>query len=1087
MKIKFDNLRSPALVALLAALTLGGFAPRAVSAPGDPIDLSSDAADWSAVPYADLGSADPEGDTQANNDELDIVGTNAPSFHAPAYYKISTSSGTDGYMAFRARMKKDKNGDGEFTSGVVWFGIDANEDDSMDPTPNDIELFVGISGKQNFGQSQIVIQFTDGGSANISPSTTGTVTTDEYTKQAVEDTNWKFEAVNSTNDSTASNFEIGLIPDMTPDNYFLSAQLPFSQLVSMMNSLPEVTGFNADTPFRFIVLTAQQLNSFNSDLVGIGDYDNNTSFADLGVFSEPVTADGSPPVNTAPSSLAAGSGVQTAVLPAIEVTDFDGNLSTVQVAVDNGTLFVDLAGGATISAGANNSGSLTLSGSQEQINLALASLQYTSDGMFSGPDTLTLTSTDTGSLTDVDTLTINVSATGTPTLIAASGGTTMPNCSATDAENTWTSLSGPSYEEGATANIGTGTIILDAPSGFRFNPAGSVNVTVAKLSGSTGANVNGLADAAVISASIAGDGSSITVTITSSTSGDTKNRLTWSGIQVQPLMKALPFASGSITHSGTAVLNGVTGSASFGDLNVVSSAVNAYQLSVATDPIAAGGTSELTLTAVTACGTLVESYSGDKTVNLSGLGPSPNAPGDPTFTDKNGAPVNFGSNATVSFVNGVATTTITGYKAETGTLQASSGSVDSSNTGGVSDTLTVGPAAPDSLAIQSQPSPTATVSQPFAQQPVVCVVDQYGNVVTSSNAAITVTDTGAGDLGGVTTLNANMGCASFAGLSHDTEETIQLQFNSTGLNQATSATILLTASSVKDWASGDVVITDRGMYEGTGSVLFVDKSNGNIQEIILTSVRDPYEVTLDSAGNIWLVDHTHDHNTGVGGKVYKVDRVTKVTTEVASGTGVNGLFTPVGVKIDNATGKVIVADADAFLEGAIFRIDEAPPYTMETVSQGGHFDFIQGLDLDHMGSAYVSVVGDVTGVPKLVKVNLSDGMQTVVSQQGMFNYPVGVKYVSDTAVYVVDAFAQALLQVDATNGSQTVIHQGHPFDVPTFIDRDLNGDWLVTDAKNEYISGNGQRILHRVSSGSGVSTLTSDGYFETPRGVAVVP
>ena len=60
----------------------------------------------------------------------------------------------------------------------------------------------------------------------------------------------------------------------------------------------------------------------------------------------------------------------------LSVNDVDGNLSTTQLAVANGTLNVSLAGGATISAGANGSSSLTLSGTQAQINAALASLSY---------------------------------------------------------------------------------------------------------------------------------------------------------------------------------------------------------------------------------------------------------------------------------------------------------------------------------------------------------------------------------------------------------------------------------------------------------------------------------------------------------------------------------------------------------------------------------------------------------------------------------------------------------------------------------------------------------------------------------------
>jgi hypothetical protein len=48
--------------------------------------------------------------------------------------------------------------------------------------------------------------------------------------------------------------------------------------------------------------------------------------------------------------------------------------------VTNGSLNCSLAGGATISAGANGSSTLTLSGTQAQINAALASLSYQGNG-----------------------------------------------------------------------------------------------------------------------------------------------------------------------------------------------------------------------------------------------------------------------------------------------------------------------------------------------------------------------------------------------------------------------------------------------------------------------------------------------------------------------------------------------------------------------------------------------------------------------------------------------------------------------------------------------------------------------------------
>ena len=71
---------------------------------------------------------------------------------------------------------------------------------------------------------------------------------------------------------------------------------------------------------------------------------------------------------------------------------------------------MSLAGGATISAGANGSSTLTLSGTQAQINAALATLTYQGNADFNGSDTLTVLSTDASGATDSDAVAITVSS-----------------------------------------------------------------------------------------------------------------------------------------------------------------------------------------------------------------------------------------------------------------------------------------------------------------------------------------------------------------------------------------------------------------------------------------------------------------------------------------------------------------------------------------------------------------------------------------------------------------------------------------------------------------------------------------------------
>ena len=89
------------------------------------------------------------------------------------------------------------------------------------------------------------------------------------------------------------------------------------------------------------------------------------------------------PVNTVPGAQTVNEDTALAI-GGIWVNDVDGNLTTTQLTVTNGTVTVSLAGGATISAGANGTATLTLSGTQAQINAALASISYQGTLNFNG-------------------------------------------------------------------------------------------------------------------------------------------------------------------------------------------------------------------------------------------------------------------------------------------------------------------------------------------------------------------------------------------------------------------------------------------------------------------------------------------------------------------------------------------------------------------------------------------------------------------------------------------------------------------------------------------------------------------------------
>jgi hypothetical protein len=202
-----------------------------------------------------------------------------------------------------------------------------------------------------------------------------------------------------------------------------------------------------------------------------------------------VTAVNDAPVNTVPGAQNVAEDTSLA-LSGISVTDVDGNLSTAQLAVGNGTLTVTLSGGATISAGANGGTTLTLSGSQTDINATLASLRYQGSLNFNGADTLTVTSTDSNSVTDVDTVTITVGAVNdTPTDLALSAntvaenvanGTVVGTVSGTDVDTGDTKTYSLTDTAGGrfTINSSTGVITVANGSLLNYEAASSHSVTV---------------------------------------------------------------------------------------------------------------------------------------------------------------------------------------------------------------------------------------------------------------------------------------------------------------------------------------------------------------------------------------------------------------------------------------------------------------------------------------------------------------------------------------------------------------------------------------------------------------------------------
>jgi hypothetical protein len=150
---------------------------------------------------------------------------------------------------------------------------------------------------------------------------------------------------------------------------------------------------------------------------------------------------------------------------------------------------------------------------------------------------------------------------------------------------------------------------------------------------------------------------------------------------------------------------------------------------------------------------------------------------------------------------------------------------------GVSNAMTVTPAAATQLVITQQPSTTVKLSSPFALQ--ASIEDAYGNLVTTASGTVSVAfasnPTGA-TLGGTLTVTASQGVASFTNLTiNKVGSGYTLRVSSSGLTSTVSNYINVTKSgktpmplsspagvAAPDLALAPLVLDSPDLWDGLG-------------------------------------------------------------------------------------------------------------------------------------------------------------------------------------------------------------------------------------------------------------------------------
>jgi sugar lactone lactonase YvrE len=290
--------------------------------------------------------------------------------------------------------------------------------------------------------------------------------------------------------------------------------------------------------------------------------------------------------------------------------------------------------------------------------------------------------------------------------------------------------------------------------------------------------------------------------------------------------------------------------------------------------------------------------------------------------------------------------------------------------------------------------------------------------------------------------------------------------------------------SANNFADGAVILrTD----PGAGSL--VEISRNGPQGALFEA---PFDLAVEADGSLLVADMgqlctPQQPRCADDGRIIRVDPLTGRQSLLAGGPP---LVDPAALAV-GPNGDVYVADNfEADGGGAVIRIDPATG-AKTLISEGNLLDLPFGILMDRDGSLVVSnrVVPTrcLPGLPgRLVRVHAANGSQQLLSEGGLFRYPLGVALdAAGRIVFANECGPHGLLRV-VSEAIQTPLSPNGDGDVlvtPERLALDPAGDFLVSD----WSLGDGDGGIAKVDAATGVQSLVRQGdLFNHPMGIAVV-